>query len=295
MTRSNHSDSWHDQLVDYVLGNLSPDAESALLEYVADHPALAKELAELQESLSALPYALPSNVLSAELKQSILMAATQEAQEDQDSSASLSAADHRQPQSRLVQPKRTMDKQRLLRWMPLAGAIAASLIVVLGIDNYRLRQSMAKSAQLQQSLQNALQQNQLELDQLQKQVQNVVPVVTSLREPNSIVYPLVGTGPAKGATARLVAVPGHQSMVLVSENMPTLTNNQIYRLWAIADTDASEPPQYCGQFRTTQNAIAEWTAPTAICSEMPEQVVITLDRPNDPIDSAGPLVMQSQT
>ncbi|MEM9451239.1 MAG: anti-sigma factor [Cyanobacteria bacterium P01_E01_bin.6] len=288
----NRPDNWHDQIADYVLGNLSPTEAAELQDQIARDPILAQELAALEDTAAALPYALPNDAPSPGLKRSILEAA--EASNLPNSHVPpISAAHGKPPFSSRLKTQNLTTRHRF-RMSPLAGAIAASLLLALGIDNYRLRQRVTETASIQQALQSTLQQNQAEIERLQAQVQSVTPVVSSLQEPNSVVYPLNGTGQAEGATARLVAVPGHQNMVLVSENLPRLSDDQIYRLWAIADKAAKDPPHYCGQFRTSTDSTIQWTAPTLTCSEMPDQLLITLDQPTDPIDSAGPLIMQSQ-
>ncbi|MEB3359028.1 MAG: anti-sigma factor [Synechococcales bacterium] len=282
MTRSNVPDDWHNKLTDYVLNHLSPEDSAALQERVATDPELAQALAELQEAMSLLPYALPTTAPSPELKQRILQAAR--AKEANLAHLVPAAAAHAQEPSAPL-----LSERRLLSAWGGVGAIAALLVIALGVDNYRLRQQVSQSAQLRQRLQ----QQQTEIQQLQEKVRATTTVVASLQQPNAIVYTLEGTGPAAGATGRLVATPGHRKMVLVSENLPQLPEDQIYRLWSVAD--ASAAPQYCGQFRNTPAGTVHWTAPDAACSATPTQVLITLDAPNDPIDSAGPLVMQSQT
>ncbi len=286
MTRSNGSDNWRDQIVDYVLGNLDSNEVTALQEQIAVDPSLAEELADLQESLSGLPYVLPKKAPPSALKASIMAAAK---------GADQAAAGHQLPTMSHVQPEEPTSlsaaakARRRAPWSEFAGAIAAALILALGVNNYGLQRQVNKMAQLEQTLQ----QNQAELERLRTQIQSMTTVFTSLKAPNSLVYALEGTGNAAGATGRLLTIPGHQEMVLVSENLPVLSEDQIYRLWAIADEAA--PPEYCGQFRPNLAGAVQWLAPTETCSETPAQLLVTLDKPNDPIDSAGPLVMQSQT
>lgn len=277
MTRPNRSDHWHPQLVDYVLGNLSPEKAALLETQVASDPQLAHQLVKLQEALATLPYALPQIAPSNRLKTSVLEAAMA------------------QPQSVGPAPKAALPwpeprSQRRQQRVQLAAAIAATFAIgALGISNVRLQRQVVETAQLREQLQA----NQTEIEQLRRQLQGMETVVASFQQPSSIVYDLAGTGPAAEATGRLVTVPGHSHMVLVSDNLPVLPESQIYRLWAL--TDAASPPEYCGQFRPETDGTAQWEAPTNICSNTPTGLLITLDAPNDPIDSAGPLVMQSQT
>jgi len=288
MIRPNPPDNWHDYLIDYALGNLNAEETNALQEQIAADPNLARALSEIEASLSALPYGLPQRSPAASLKSSLLEKAAESRV-----GANHVIDEHTRPAQSLQQPsKQQPSKRRTIRLQPLFGAIAASVAVAIGIDNLRLRQQVAQKVQLRQMLRE----NQAEIEQLRNQLQDVNTVMASLQEPRTILYSLIGTGPAEGATGSLVANPDHQHMVLVSENLPKLSNEQIYRLWAIADAaDATASPEYCGQFRPGEDGTAQWDAPTNTCSNIPDSLLITLDRPNDPIDSAGPLIMQSQT
>lgn len=296
--RSDCSDYWHDKIADYVLGNLSPEETAALQEQLAVNSNLAHELAELQESLATLPYTLPEAAPSINLKASILEAAqAKKPQHTQDEpiqpATSVTAETTAQTPHQAWHPISSLTLSRKLPWKIISGAIAATVLLALGLDNYRLRQQVQSNLELKESLRQSLEQREAELERLQDEVQRMTTVVASLQEPESIVYTLKGTGLAEGATGRLVTTPGHQDMVLVSEDLPPLTENYIYRLWAIAD--AANQPEYCGQFRMDTEGTGHWTAPTETCSQTPTQLLITLDQPNDPIDSAGPLVMESQT
>lgn len=284
MTHSNphdhpSPDDWQELLEDYVLGYLSADETDAFERQLANNPELAAEVAALQESLSLLPYTLPVQEPSAMGQARLLRAA--QAQDP----ISLSLPKDESP------PPEASDSPtpRTLPWGWLIGPIAALGLVALSVDNYQLRQQTQETAQVQQELE----QNRAELEQLRRQVQEMSTVMASLQEPGARVHSLVGAGQASRSNGYLVTVPGETQMVLIARNLPALTEDQVYRLWAVAQEAA--PPQYCGQFQQTATGTAEWIAPTRGCSADPAQYLITLDAPDDPLDSAGPLMMRSDT
>ena len=288
MTHSNRSnpyspDDWPELLEDYVLGYLSADETDALERQLAQNPELAAEVAALQESLSLLPYALSAEEPSAAGLDNLLRAAQTQASRPlplpRDESSTSNASESNVSET-LIRP---------VRWGRIIGSIAALILVALSVDNYRLRQQTQTTAQVRQELE----QNQAELEQLRRQVQEMSTVMASLQEPGARVHSLVGAGQASRANGYLVTIPGETQMVLVARNLPNLTEDQVYRLWAVAQEAA--PPQYCGQFQQNAAGTAEWIAPTQGCSADPSQYLITLDAPDDPLDSAGPLMMRSDT
>ncbi|MGK7909924.1 MAG: anti-sigma factor [Synechococcus sp.] len=284
MTRSNHSENWHELLLDYVLGNLASEEAAALQQQISDNPELQKELLALQEALSTLPYTLPETNPPSRLKASILHA-IEESGLQNPSPDRLARALPPEAKERRAKP-RIWQKSRILG---LSTSIAAGLVLALGLDNYRLRLKLDTTAQLQQQVQ----QYRVELSNQQDQLQTTSTLVRALQRTEPILlYGLEGTGQAEGVTGRLVMVPGREEIVFVSNNLPTLSEKQVYRLWAIAEESAS--PQYCGQFRSSTIGAVHWSAPTTSCSNNPIQLLITLDMFEDSIESAGPLVMQGQ-
>jgi anti-sigma-K factor RskA len=274
MTRSEPPEDWQDLMAGYALGNLDPDEAEALHQLLTTHPELVAELRAYQESLALLPYDLPPQLPITNLEAAIVKVI-----EDQPRSPEVAS-------SRMTTTNPRFDWHLLL--FGLGSAIAAATMLLLTIDNERLRQQMAQVKGLEQKLQTT----QTQLEQLQQQQETLQPLIATLQQPNTLIYSLQGTGQAATASASLVAVPGHRQMVLVSHNLPPLPKDKVYRLWAIHD-QASEL-MYCGQFTSTPTGTAKWLAPDEACSQKPRKVIITLDSVTASTSSGGSLVMQSR-
>lgn len=118
----------------YVLGDLSSEEAEQFQKLLAQLPALAAEVAALQEALALMPYGLPEEQPEAQLRSQILsMAQTELSQRSQ------------------VMPAPTRQlrfKQQRLPWM--VSAVAAGLAIAFGLSTLRLAgQVRTLDAQLQ--------------------------------------------------------------------------------------------------------------------------------------------------
>jgi anti-sigma-K factor RskA len=114
-------------LADYVLGEVTPAQSEAIQQMLMEHPELQAEINSLQETLALLALSLPESSPPAELKGRILQLA--ETQTDPPSPKVVPA----------WQPQKMMAK---FHFKTLAiGAMALSVIAVLGFNNYRLQQN----------------------------------------------------------------------------------------------------------------------------------------------------------
>ncbi|MEM9164876.1 MAG: anti-sigma factor, partial [Cyanobacteria bacterium P01_F01_bin.4] len=164
------------------------------------------------------------------------------------------------------------------------GAIAALALLALGFDNWRLRQVLVNREQ-------ALTVAQSTIQQLQQDLEQADTVLATLRQPTRQVYALEGTGSLVETTGSLIVVPGHSEVALVADNLPTLPEEQVYRLWAIADSQSA--PLFCGQFNATEAGAVQWSVPDAVCVASPAQILITIDPLDAPPLPGGELVLQS--
>ncbi|MGF1519696.1 MAG: anti-sigma factor domain-containing protein [Nodosilinea sp.] len=134
----------------------------------------------------------------------------------------------------------------------------------------------------------ALQENQrLRLALLQQEA-----VVASFSQPANQLYTLGGTEVEPQANARLVVSPTDQTALIVTTDLPPLGADQVYRLWALADSG----PVFCGQFNPdAAQDTNQWALSDAACTASPVQMLITAENRVDPPVPAGDLVMQSQS
>ncbi|MBP0017854.1 MAG: hypothetical protein J7647_09885 [Cyanobacteria bacterium SBLK] len=111
-----HSPSRMEELMaGFVMGNLSPEEAEEFHHLLARDPSLVDDRDLLQEILECLPYGLPEEEPPPQLRETILQRAER-------------------PPLRLY---------RSPNLKVATGAIAALLVLVLGIDNYRLRRMVS--------------------------------------------------------------------------------------------------------------------------------------------------------
>ncbi|MEO0458799.1 MAG: anti-sigma factor [Cyanobacteria bacterium P01_A01_bin.114] len=250
-------DRWQDLLAGHALGDLSRDEQAELDRLLAEQPTLKAELLAYEKTLDTLPTALTLQPPPPHLEPALLNAVTQ-------------------PQA---------NAPRSMSWVRWGwGAIAALALLTLGFDNWRLRQTLANR-------QKALAAAQTTIQQLQQDLEQASTVLATLQQPTRQVYTLAGTGRLVDTTGSLIVVPGHSEVALVANNLPTLPEEQIYRLWAIADKQTA--PVFCGQFKANQTGSLQWSVPDDICVASPAQVLITIDPLDAPAVPGGELVLQS--
>lgn len=277
MNRPINDPNLTDLVAGHVLNDLSPEETDRLNQALAEEPKLYGDLASFREAFSLIPYDMPMVEPPAHLKAKIINAANQ------------SIAEKRRANQSNVVP--IGSRRNWKRWMPvISTGIAAVAVATIGMNQVQLSRQSQQTVALQQKLDET----DAELKRLRRELQTNQGTIARLSEPNTQVYSLasVAQNPqANRPTARLLAKPGDVSVTLVTQGMPKLANDRIYRLWAVAKPSAA--PMYCGQFRQDDSGTAQWIAPNAACTQNPSQLLITLDAPTDPITSAGPLVMKS--
>lgn len=168
----------------YALDNLSPEETQRLEQLLAENPQLATEVNRLEEVLALLPYALPEVEPPLHLRSTLLQAAVVQ-------------TNHRHPLRQLS----------LLPWSKIAGSIAALLALVLGLDNYRLRQTLQATQAVK---------GQFE----------------------TLTYSLEKTKAAEATSAQVVVNPNNLEAKLTIKNLPPLPPGKVYVLWTVLEQDA---------------------------------------------------------
>ncbi|MBF2028600.1 MAG: anti-sigma factor [Oscillatoriales cyanobacterium C42_A2020_001] len=167
----------------YVLGDLDPEEAAEFEQLLAQNPAIAEEINQMQAALEAA-YTPPPVAPSAHLRSQILEAATAA------SSAPLSIA-----------------PRKLLSWRSALEVAAAALIIALGINNYRLQQT------------------------LQTAQRNPQPSA-------GLTYVLNATDANSQASAKVVVDPKSLEATIAVQNLPPLPPGKVYALWTVVSPAA---------------------------------------------------------
>lgn len=183
MARAMPSEELQLLIAGYVLGDLDPDEAATFEQLVATDPAILAEVTQMQRSWE-LYHGIEAVEPPAQLRSRVLDPAAQPGQ--------LEIATSTPTQ---LHPSR-------FAWIKLMGAVAAALVLGLGINNYRLWQTL-QTAQ------------------------------TEERSPVAFTYTLQGTKIAKTAAASINVNPDKLEAQLTAENLPPLPPGKVYVLWTV--------------------------------------------------------------
>lgn len=242
MTHSALPDNWEELMADYVLGNLSPQDAEEFKQLLDTNPELTTEVIQLQEVLHLVPYTIAQQP-PAHLRSKVLTAAQ-------------TPLPHIPPS-----PAQRPSRQTPVRWIGIASTVAAVLLVlVVSVDNYRLRQELRATR----------------------------AVTQALRQPDTFIETLTGNDNAAG---RVMVDSNQQQLIIIVQNLPALPEGQTYRLWAIA----SQTVNLWGQFETDPSgrAIANLTLPVAPTDLSSVELRITVESAAAPPTPQGPVVLKS--
>lgn len=240
-------------LAGYAFGDLDLEEAEELQQILLEHPELEIELQSLQEVLATLPYALPEIQPSPQLRQNILAGLDR---------ASIAPVEN---------ISRFRNWQRIIQisspWLKLAGGIAALATVMIGFDNYQLRQQLVI---------------------IQVRVDRQKDVIAMLQQPNTRLVSLKGMDDMVTASGSIVVTPGEPQAVLILQNLPPLPDGQSYQLWNIID--GQQIPWQ--QFQVNQQGVA-LTKLILPSSYAVTKLAITIELSPAPPVPTGPMVMVS--
>lgn len=270
----------------YVLGDLSRSEDLELQQAWSDYPTLRREARQLQEVLELLPYALPEVAPPAHLRATILRVLEEDstipAEEEALGTVRQSSSELRSVSPRSSLPltsPRTSPPRPLaysqpmgVPWGKLMAAVAATVALVLGFDNVRLRQS-------------------LQLAQTDPQ-----KVASILQQPNTRLVSLTSTSSDSAAAGSVVFVPGQwQEVVLALGDLPPLPPDQVYRLWLTLDNGTTIP---CGEFTSSPRlggVIVTLNPPeTPPPGTKAKGLFVTADLSTSPLQPRGPKLLSGQ-
>ena len=183
MINNPRSHNLEEILAGYVLGDLDEVELVWLNEQLAANPQLREQVTQLESTLNLLPYGLPKDVPQNNLRSQILA----------------------QAKPKPVSPK--------YRWGWIISAVTAAGTLLLGINNFSLRQQIA-----------------FREDRLQQQQE----LISLLRQPNNRLVALRANDDAVTTSGSLFISPESNTAVLTLKNLDSLPGKQVYRLWAIS-------------------------------------------------------------
>ncbi len=234
-------------MLQYVLGQLDGPEALAIERRAAADPSFAAELESVRRLVHLLPSAV-ATVPPAALRARVLAAAAADA---------IASAPHR---PRREVRTRTFRLPRLA-WAALATA-AAVLVVVVGLDNTRLRRELA----------------------LQQQVS------TMLQQPNVVMsFAMKGGKGAPGAYGSVLLDLDAKRGAVALEKMPAPPAGRVYRLWAMVENK----PVYCGDLAHDPAGVvrAQLPIPVESYSSPVAELFVTLEPVDAPHLPSGPKVL----
>lgn len=247
--------STEDQLMiaGYVLGDLEPEEMARVEQRLATDAALAAEAHALQVSLWSTPQGMPLMTPPPQLRDKILIANA--------------LADIAPAPAELGWRAASQIPQGLpsIGWGKILAGLAVLLALLLGADNFRLRQALSFA-------------QRTEPDQ----------VAAILQRPNSRLVALQG----EKAAGTILFTPGKWQEVVVSlGNLPPLPPDQIYRMWLTLANGQTIP---CGDFNTDAegSVFVKLTPPeTPPKGVKATGIYVTVDGVNTPLNPGGDRVM----
>lgn len=248
----------------YALDLLTEEERVWVEQQAAASPELMAELTELQATVGAISYSAPVVPVPSNLKNRVFERLNQSTPE-----AEVSPLGARQGSAEVRRSR--LNRNRWRSFWQQNGAIAASALLgatalgtlLLGIENYRLRQTV----QANQS------------------------IIETLQQPSANSYALRGTEQAANASGKVVIDLRQNALVVLVQNLPDLPPNQAYRLWAIPQGRAQ--PNYCGQFTSREAATGYRSSLLPDCGAPAAQLLITAESTVAPPTPAGVLMMKS--
>lgn len=265
MNKSFDSEHIKNLAAGFVVDDLTPEEAQEFRHLLDEHPELINEVDDLQEVLRQVLDGFTEVEPPAHLLTKIL----EQAQ----------ASNTHSPVDKVNSPKVATLTPR--RWTTVAGGIAALFMVVLGVDNYQLRQNLSVVTADNQRLQQDFAQAQL--------------VKTMLENDETRLFTFRGVNAKENSSGSIVINPEQQKAVMIFRNLPAPPPGYVYVLWTIVANEklpcGEVKPYYWGtaahELQFTRQMYQEFSHPQF------SGLVVTLENnPNVPRPT-GTVVMQS--
>ncbi|NES99559.1 MAG: anti-sigma factor [Sphaerospermopsis sp. SIO1G1] len=274
MTKSFDSEHIENLVAGFVVDDLLPEETQEFQELLNENPDLITEVEDLQEVLRQVVDGFVEVEAPAHLLPQIL------AQVENEQVKNEQAKEVYRPQPSNVSPE-ILTKRSLWGWKTITGGIAAVLLVIVGIDNYRLRQNVGFLTAENQSLRQ---------DFAQARV-----VKTMLERDNTKLITFRGVNSKSSASGSIMINPEQEKAVMVFQNLPAPPPNHVYLLWTIVDSEKLP----CGKVKPYKwgNAAYELPFTNQMYQEFshPEfsGLIVTLEKDENVPTPTGTVVLES--
>lgn len=184
----------------YALYALSPEEEAVVEEYLAAYPDASDDVMMLQEAAAMIPYSVPTQTPSPQLRLRLMADVYQEALAD-------AGEQPRSPRPASFAAARAR-RQRSVFW-PFAAVILLALTVGFGGWAAALNHNLGGK-------------------------ERVIATQSSAIAAAGMAKPIAGTTPNAPARGELLRLANDQAAVLTISGLPALANGTVYEVWFIA-------------------------------------------------------------
>ncbi|MBD2346969.1 anti-sigma factor [Anabaena subtropica] len=265
MSKSFDSEHIKNLAAGFVVDDLTPEEAKEFQMLLDEHPELIAEVDDLQEVLRQVLDGFTEVEAPAHLLPKIL-------EQVENSTTQAPVIQGNYPRVPTLTP---------WRWTKIAGSIAALFMVVLGVDNYRLRQNLSVVT---------AENRRLSQDFAQAQV-----VKTMLQNDETRLFTFKGVNSKDSSSGSIVINPEQQKAVMVFRNLPAPPPGHVYFLWTIV---ASEKLP-CGEVKPYSWGSASFELP--FTPQMYQEfshpqfsgLIVTLETNPNVSRPTGTIVMQS--
>ena len=279
MNKSFDSEHIKNLAAGFVVDDLSPEEAEEFRPLLNEHPELIAEVEDLQEVLRQVVDGFiavepPTDLLGKILSQAQVMTTQQS-----------NINDIPIPQqNNLLIPKKSQ------KWTKIAGSIAALVVVILGVDNYRLRQNLGFISADNQKLRQDFAQAQTVKNMLQNSQTRLYTFAATSSTNNST------NNITDNTSGSIVINPEKQKAVMIFQNLPAPPPGKVYLLWTVI-ADKKLP---CGQVKPYSWGTASYELP--FTEQMYKEfshpqfsgLVVTLETDAKVSRPTGKVMMQSE-
>ncbi|WP_414551755.1 anti-sigma factor domain-containing protein [Anabaena sp. CCY 0017] len=257
----------------FVVDDLTPEEAEEFRLLLDQNPELVAEVEDLQEVLRQVvdgftEVEAPANLLPKILEQA----------KDSTKKATVIQGHFPGVATRNSQGVATRTTRR---WIKMAGSIAALFVVVLGVDNYRLRQNLGIVTADNQRLRQDFTQAQM--------------VKSLLQNSQTRLFTFQAVNSTENSSGSVIINPEQEKAVMVFQNLPAPPPGYVYLLWTVVANEKLP----CGEVKPYAWGTASHELP--FTSQMYKEfyhpqfsgLVVTLETDPNVSRPTGTVVMQS--